>query len=62
MRSCCAIADHGLRDPREALADVAAAKNVTGADFANCLSAEVNGTKAGWVVVRNGAAARRCDE
>lgn len=62
MPSYYAVAGYSLRDLREALADVVVVKNVSGANFANCLSAEVSEMKAGWVVVRNGAAARRCVE
>lgn len=53
-----AVADHYRRDLSEVLADVDVVKNVSGADFANCLRAEVNVTKVGWVVARNGAVAR----
>lgn len=51
-----AIGDHGLKDLSVALADVDVVKNVSGANFAYCLR-----MKAVWVV-RNGAAARWCDE
>lgn len=46
LPSLCAIVDHYLRGLSEALVDVDVVKNVGGANFANCLHAELNEMKA----------------